>query len=118
MVNFSYRQMKEEEGRRIMTVDAFNMAKKKIQELTIKLNKANKDKKSAKATLQVAERQAKRQAPLPLGEQRMSTIPQQFMHLALQALQALRPLLSPKRQMKTRAAWLRSLLPPPVLLRK
>ena len=92
MVNFSYRQMKEEEGRRIMTVDAFNMAKKKIQELTIKLNKANKDKKSAKAALQVAERQAKRQAPLPLGEQRMSTIPQQFMHLALQALQALRPL--------------------------
>ena len=48
----------------------------------------------------------------------MSFIPQQFVHLALQALQAPRPPLSPKRQMKTRAAQPRSLLPSPVLLRK
>ena len=61
MVSFSYRQMKEEEGRRIIAVDAFNVAKKKIQELTTKLNEAYRYKKSAEVALQRAERQVKSQ---------------------------------------------------------
>ena len=51
MVNFSHRQMKEEQGRRIVAVDAFNVAKKKIQELTTKLNEADRYKKSTKVAL-------------------------------------------------------------------
>lgn len=47
MVNFSHKQMKEEEGTRIAAVKAFNVAEKKIQELTTKLNKAGREKKSA-----------------------------------------------------------------------
>ena len=61
MVNFSYRQMKEEEGRYIAAVDAFNVVEQKIQELTTKLNKADRDKKSAEVALQGAERQAESQ---------------------------------------------------------
>ena len=56
MVNFSHKQMKEEEGRRIAVVDAFNVVENKIQELTTKLNEANRDKKRAKASLQGVER--------------------------------------------------------------
>ncbi|KAK9984147.1 hypothetical protein SO802_033672 [Lithocarpus litseifolius] len=56
MVNFSHRRIKEKEGRHIAAMDAFNVAEKKIQELTIKLNEANRDKKSAEATLQGDER--------------------------------------------------------------
>ncbi|XP_030938492.1 tropomyosin alpha-1 chain-like [Quercus lobata] len=62
MVNFSHRQMKEEERRCITAVDAFNVVEKKIQKLTTKLNEADKDKKSAEATLQVAERQVESQS--------------------------------------------------------
>ena len=61
MVNFSHKQMKEEEKRRIMAVDAFNVVEKKIQELTTKLNEADRDKKSTKAALQGAERQVESQ---------------------------------------------------------
>ena len=43
--------MKEEEGRRIVDVEAFSLAEKRIQELNTKLTKANQDRKSAKATL-------------------------------------------------------------------
>ena len=56
MVKFSHKQMKEEEGRRIAVVDAFNVVENKIQELTTKLNEANRDKKRAKASLQGVER--------------------------------------------------------------
>ena len=56
MVNFSHKQMKEEEGRRIVVVDAFNVVEKKIQELTTKLNVANRDKKRTEASLQGVER--------------------------------------------------------------
>ena len=59
MANNSHKQMKEEEGRRIIAVDAFNVADKRIQELTTKLNEANRAKKSVKAALQGVERQAK-----------------------------------------------------------
>lgn len=51
MVNSSHKQMKEEEGRRITAVDAFNVTDKKIQELTTKLNEANRDKKNADTAL-------------------------------------------------------------------
>lgn len=43
--------MKEEELRRIVTMDAFNVAEKRIQELTKKLNETDRDKKSAEAAL-------------------------------------------------------------------
>ena len=51
MVNNSHRQMKQEEGRRIAVVDAFNVVDKKIQELTTKLNETDRDKKSTKVAL-------------------------------------------------------------------
>ena len=53
--------MKEEEGRRIATVDTFNVAEKRIQELNNKLTKADKDKKNAKATREGVKRQAESQ---------------------------------------------------------
>ena len=57
MVNFSHRQMKEKEGRYIATVDAFNMAEKRIQELKNKLTEVERDKKSAEAALEGVEKQ-------------------------------------------------------------
>ena len=48
--------MKEEEGRRIAVVEAFNMANKRINELKNKLTEAERDKKNAKAALDNAER--------------------------------------------------------------
>ena len=56
MVNSSHRQMKEKEGRRIAVVDTFNVADKRIQELTTKLNEVDKDKKIAEAALQGVEK--------------------------------------------------------------
>ena len=56
MVNSSHRQMKEEEGRHIAAMDAFNVAEKRLQELTTKLNKVDRDKKSTEAALQEAKR--------------------------------------------------------------
>ena len=41
MVNSSHWQMKEEEGRRIAAMEAFNVVEKKIQELTTKLNESD-----------------------------------------------------------------------------
>ena len=61
MVNSSHRQMKEKEGRRIAAVDTFNVADKRIQELTTKLNEVDKDKKIAEAALQGVEKQAESQ---------------------------------------------------------
>ena len=51
--------MKEEESRRIAAMDAFNMADKRITELKNKLTEVERDKKSAEAALECAERQAK-----------------------------------------------------------
>ena len=48
--------MKEEEGRRFATVKAFELAKKKSQDLTTKLVEADWDKKSAKVVLEGVER--------------------------------------------------------------
>lgn len=51
MVKNSHRKMKDEEGRRIATLDAFNVAEKQIQELNKKLTEVNRDKKSTKVAL-------------------------------------------------------------------
>ena len=50
--------MKEEKGRCTVAMKAFEIAEKKSQELTTKLVEVDRDKKSAKATLDVAKRQA------------------------------------------------------------
>lgn len=61
LVNNSHSQMKEDEGRNIAAVESFTLVEKRIQELNTKLTKADREKKSAKATLQGAERQAESQ---------------------------------------------------------
>ena len=53
--------MKEEDGGCTAVVKAFELAEKKSQELTAKLIEIDRDKKSAEATLDMAERQAKAQ---------------------------------------------------------
>ncbi|KAK9997927.1 hypothetical protein SO802_017530 [Lithocarpus litseifolius] len=55
--NFCHRKMKEEEGRCIAAVEAFNVANKRINELRNKLTEAKRDKKSAEAALDNVERQ-------------------------------------------------------------
>ena len=60
-VDDAHKQMKEEEGQCIATVEAFTLAEQKIKDLNVKLTEANKDKKSVKATLARVERQAENQ---------------------------------------------------------
>lgn len=60
-MNSSHRQMKDEDGRHIAVVGAFNVAEKRIQELKNKLIEADGDKKSVEVALQGVERQAKNQ---------------------------------------------------------
>ena len=57
-MNFSHRQMKDEDGRQVTAVEAFNVAEKRVKELNTKLAKVKKDKKSVEAVLEGAERQA------------------------------------------------------------
>ena len=64
MVDYSYRQMKEEEGRWIAAVDAFHVAKKRNKELESKLTEAEREKRSAEVALDKVERQAKGQRVL------------------------------------------------------
>ena len=49
--------MKDEEARRIVALEAFKVAEKKIQKLNVKLTEADQEKKSVKAALQGAKRQ-------------------------------------------------------------
>ena len=56
LVNISHQQMKDEEGRQVADVEAFNVAKKRVKELNAKLIEAKKEKKSTEATLERAER--------------------------------------------------------------
>ena len=56
--------MKEEEGRRIASVEAFHVAKKSNQELKNKLTKAERDKRNVETALDSAERQAEGQRVL------------------------------------------------------
>ena len=55
-MNFSHQQMKEEEGRQVTAVEAFNVAEKRVKELNAKLTKVERDKKSVEAALEGAER--------------------------------------------------------------
>ena len=52
MVNNSHRMMKEEGGRHIVVVDAFNVVEKRVQELKNKLVEVERGKKSAEAALE------------------------------------------------------------------
>ena len=56
--------MKEEEGRHVVVMKAFKIAKRKSQDLNAKLLEVEQDKKSAEATLDVVERQAEAQRKL------------------------------------------------------
>ena len=53
--------MKDEEGRRVVALEAFSLAKKRIHELNNQLTEADRERKSAKAALHVAEKQAETQ---------------------------------------------------------
>ena len=48
--------MKEEDGRRNAAMEAFNLAEKGINEMKDKLSEVERDKKSAKAALNIIER--------------------------------------------------------------
>ena len=61
MTNYCHRQMKEEEGRRITAVEAFQVADRSILELKKKLQKEEKERKYAAATLENVEKQAESQ---------------------------------------------------------
>ena len=59
ITNYCHWQMKEEEGRRNTTMEAFIVAEKIINEMKNKMTEVEWDKKSAEASLDNAERQAK-----------------------------------------------------------
>ena len=61
LVSDSHKQMKEEEGRHIATVEEFTLAEQRIKDLNTKLIEVNRDKKSVEAALEGAERQANSQ---------------------------------------------------------
>ena len=51
LVSTSHKLMKEEEGRHIVAVEAFTLAKQRIKDLNAKLTKANKEKKKGGGTM-------------------------------------------------------------------
>ena len=57
-MDISHQQMKDEEGRRVAAVEAFNVAEKRVKELNAKLLEAEREWKSAEVALEGAERQA------------------------------------------------------------
>ena len=57
----SHKQMNEEEGPQIATVEAFTLAEQRIKDFNTKLTEAIKEKKSTKVTLEGVERQAQTQ---------------------------------------------------------
>ena len=61
MVNYSHHKMKEEEGRRIAAVEAFQVAEKSVKELKTRLQEEEKERKSTTTALDTAERQAESQ---------------------------------------------------------
>ena len=63
-MNYFYRKMKEEEGRRIIAMDTFHVSKKSIQELRAKLTEEERERKNAAAALDSAERQIEGQRVL------------------------------------------------------
>ena len=129
-MNYSHRKIKEEEGRMITAVDAFQVAEKSNKKLKVRLQEEEKERKSATVALDTVERQAKSQRLLlrntedqlaaskeqivalkKLEEVKMAkaqaTTPQPY---ALQASRALRPLQCPRRKLKIKAAHLKLLL--------
>ena len=60
-MNYSHRKMKEEEGRRIAAVEAFQVAEKSVKELKTRLQEEEKERKSTTIPLDTAERQAESQ---------------------------------------------------------
>ena len=71
--------MKEEEGRCVAAVKAFELAEKKSQNLNAKLVEADRDKKSAEATLDGVERQVEAQhKQLRQAEDELSIAKSQF----------------------------------------
>ena len=61
MTNYCHRQMKEEEGRCIATVKAFQVADKSLQEHKKRLQEEEKERKYAAAALENVEKQAESQ---------------------------------------------------------
>nr|XP_023911215.1 uncharacterized protein LOC112022823 [Quercus suber] len=60
-VSTSHKQMNEEDGQHIAAMETFTLAEQRIKDLNTKLIKATREKKSAKAALEAAERQAESQ---------------------------------------------------------
>ena len=61
MTNYYHSQMKEEEGRRIATIEAFQLANKSLQEHKKKLQEEEKERKYAATALQNVEKQVESQ---------------------------------------------------------
>ena len=60
-MNYSHRKMKEEEGRKIAAVEAFQVVEKSVKELKTRLQEEEKERKSTTTALDTAERQAESQ---------------------------------------------------------
>ena len=61
MTNYYHQQMKEEEGRRNATVEAFNVVERSIQELKKRLQVEEKERQYVAAALENTEKQAESQ---------------------------------------------------------
>ena len=61
LVNNSHRQLKEEEGQHIATMETFTLVEQRVKDLNAKLIEAIREKKSAEAALEGAERQVETQ---------------------------------------------------------
>ena len=61
IVNYSHQRMKEEEGRRIATLDAFQVAEKSNKDLKAKLAEEEKERKYAAVALSSVKKQAESQ---------------------------------------------------------
>ena len=60
-MDISHRQMKDKDGGRTAAIEAFKVAEKRLKESDAKLIKAERGRKSAKAVVDNAERQAETQ---------------------------------------------------------
>ena len=60
-MDYSHRQYKSEEGRRIVAVEAVNVTEKNLKDLKVQLSQFENDRKSAVAAPEGAERQVETQ---------------------------------------------------------
>ncbi|KAK9997975.1 hypothetical protein SO802_017578 [Lithocarpus litseifolius] len=82
IVNNSHRLMKDEEARRIVVVEAFKVAERKIQELTTKLTKVEREKKSAEVAMNGVEKQVEAQCKqLCQSKEKLATTKEQIKFL-------------------------------------